>query len=107
MDSGTAASAMRSDPGQDQGRDEVQKLRDELARVERNTVKLLDGAVHDLRAAERGIKTSAEIIRENLGDSESGAVQRLMDSTARMNLILNGITSYALSMNAGRRMGRV
>jgi two-component system, chemotaxis family, sensor kinase Cph1 len=98
-------------PGED-NLDEVQRLRDELDRCEREMQRVLDGAVHDLRSAQRGIATSTEILRSVVGeaanaDAES-AFKRLLEGTAKMNVILAGINNYSLSLpGAGHSFGLV
>ncbi len=92
--------------------DEVQRLRGELDRSERDTQRLLDGAVHDLRSAQRGITTSTEILRSVVGQAANAdteaAFQRLLEGTAKMNLILAGINNYSLSLpGAGHSFGSV
>jgi chemotaxis family two-component system sensor kinase Cph1 len=92
--------------------DEVQRLRQELDRCGRETKQLLDGVVHDLRAAERGIRTSAEALSIGLsktlnGDAEA-AFLHLLEEITKMNLILTGVSSYSISLPvAGCRFGRV
>jgi chemotaxis family two-component system sensor kinase Cph1 len=86
--------------------DEVQRLREELDRCGQETQRLLDGVVHDLRAAERGISTSAELLRDGLGEALNGDAEptfrRLLEGAARMNLILTGVSSYSVSLPGGR-----
>lgn len=95
---------------------EVQRLREELDRRGRETQRLLRGVVHDLRAAERGIRTSAELLREALGEMPgealSGAAEvalrQLLEGVAKMNPILTGVSSYSVSLPAARHaFGRV
>jgi light-regulated signal transduction histidine kinase (bacteriophytochrome) len=92
--------------------DELDRLQHEVSRNEREMQRLLEGAVHDLRAAERGIATSLEILRTTMGAVESGesgdVFHRLLEATAKMNLILTGISSYTLSLPGARQVfGRV
>jgi light-regulated signal transduction histidine kinase (bacteriophytochrome) len=86
--------------------DEVQRLRDELDRCERDMQRLLDGAVHDLRSAQRGIATSTEILRSVVGEAPNAdadaAFKRLLEGTAKMNLILAGLGNYSLSLPGAR-----
>src|SRR5277367_787516 len=81
--------------------DEAQRLQEELDRRGRETQRVLVGLVHDLRAAERGIRTSAELLSEGLGDALSGqakeAFERLLEGVARMSTILTGVSNYSLS----------
>ena len=81
--------------------DEVQRLRRELEQCERDTQRLLDGVVHDLRAAERGITTSAEILQTLLAGapgSEAGAAfARLAEGKRKMDAILTGVSNYSLA----------
>lgn len=113
MDRGSAASsAARTEPVHcEQGDDEAQRLREELSRFQQDTQRLLEGAVHDLRAAQRGITTSLEILREGVTESDPETeviFRRLSESTARMNQVLAGVSSYALSLAGARRSaGRV
>jgi chemotaxis family two-component system sensor kinase Cph1 len=79
--------------------DEIRRLHARLDSWERDTQRLLDGAVHDLRAAHRAISMSMEIL---LGDLPSQldhdaefAVRELQTGVAKMNAILSGISSYA------------
>jgi chemotaxis family two-component system sensor kinase Cph1 len=85
---------------------EVQRLRDQLERDGRETRRLLDGVVHDLRAAERGIRTATEILRDELGEALAGPAeatfQHLLEGAARMNPILTGVSSYSVSLPAAR-----
>jgi len=92
--------------------DEAQRLQEELDRRGRETQRVLVGLVHDLRAAERGIRTSAELLSEGLGDALSGqakeAFERLLEGVARMSTILTGVSNYSLSLPAARHaVGRV
>lgn len=86
--------------------DELERLRQEHSRSERDTQRLLEGAVHDLRAAQRGINTSLEILRTSVdvsADGENEAVfHRLHEATAKMDGILAGISSYTLSLPSAR-----
>lgn len=86
--------------------DELERLRQEHSRSERDTQRLLEGAVHDLRAAQRGISTSLEILRTSIDgapDAQTEAVfRRLHEATAKMDGILAGISSYTLSLPSAR-----
>jgi chemotaxis family two-component system sensor kinase Cph1 len=98
--------------GSDALADEVQRLREELDRRGRETQRLLDGVVHDLRAAERGIRTTAEFLRDELGESLDGpaeaTLRQLVEGVAKMNPILTGVGNYSASLPAARRsFGRV
>ena len=85
---------------------EVQRLREELDRGGRETQRLLNGVVHDLRAAERGIRVAAELLGDELGDALTGPAeatfQQLLEGVARMNPILAGVSSYSVSLPAAR-----
>jgi chemotaxis family two-component system sensor kinase Cph1 len=91
---------------------EAQRLRNELERGGRETQRLLDGVVHDLRAAERGIRTAAELLREELGEALTGAAEatfrQLLEGAGKMNPILTAVSNYSVSLPAARRsFGRV
>jgi len=91
----SSASAMQSESSLD----EIRRLRARLDHLERDTQRLLDGAVHDLRAAQRAISIPLEILLGGLPsqldhDAES-AVRELQTGAAKMNAILNGVSSYA------------
>jgi len=92
--------------GSDALTDEIQRLRNELDRRGRETQRLLDGVVHDLRAAERAIRTSAELLRDELGEALIGPAEatfrQLLEGVARMNPILTGVSSYSVSLPAAR-----
>jgi chemotaxis family two-component system sensor kinase Cph1 len=90
----------------------IQSLGEQIEKDGRETRRLLDGLVHDLRTVQRGISTSAEILRINLGDASTEETaptfQRLLESAARMDQILAGVTSYSLSLPAARQsVGRI
>jgi light-regulated signal transduction histidine kinase (bacteriophytochrome) len=91
---------------------EIQRRRAELNRGGRETQRLLDGVVHDLRAAERGIRTAAELLREELGEALAGPAEatfrQLLQGVAKMNPILTGVSDYSVSLpSAGHSFGRV
>ncbi len=92
-------------------RDELHRLRDELDQCERDTQRLLDGVVHDLRAAERGIATSAEILRSALEGSQSNeadaAFTRLAEGKRKMDAILSGVGYYSLALSGARHAFRM
>jgi chemotaxis family two-component system sensor kinase Cph1 len=85
---------------------EIQRLREELDRSGRETQRLLDGVVHDLRAAERAIRISAELLREGLGEAPAApaeaACRQLLEGAAKMNAILTGVSNYSISLPAAR-----
>jgi len=87
-------------------RDELHRLREELDQRERDTQRLLDGVVHDLRAAERGIATSAEILRSALEGAQSSeaeaAFARLAEGKRKMDAILSGVGYYSLALSGAR-----
>ena len=70
----------------------------------REVQKFLQGAVHDLRAALRGIGVTAEILRNVLEgqiDGETDQVfQRLLVGVSRMNETLAGVSSYSTALPA-------
>src|SRR5271170_3752846 len=80
--------------------DEIRRLRAYLDCSERDTQRLLDGAVHDLRAAHRAISISTEILLgglpSQLDDDAAYAVRELQAGVAKMNALLSGVSSYAL-----------
>jgi two-component system, chemotaxis family, sensor kinase Cph1 len=88
--------------------DEVGRLRGEVDRCEREMQRLLDGMVHDLRAAQRGIVTSVEVLREGLDErlkeeldvEAKSAIGRVLDGAAKMNPILAGVSSYSICLSA-------
>jgi two-component system, chemotaxis family, sensor kinase Cph1 len=86
--------------------DVVQALRDELDRNERDMQRLLGGAVHDLRSAQRGMTTSIEILRGILTEAQNedaeAAFTRLLAGMAKMDLILSGVSNYSLSLPGAR-----
>jgi two-component system, chemotaxis family, sensor kinase Cph1 len=90
-----AASTMQSESPLD----EIRRLRAYLDRSERDTQRLVDGAVHDLRAANRAISISTEILLgrlpAHLDDDAACAVRELQTGVAKMNAILSGVSSYA------------
>jgi two-component system, chemotaxis family, sensor kinase Cph1 len=79
--------------------DEIRRLRAHLDRSERDTRRVLDGAVHDLRAAHRAISISTEILLRDfpsqLDPDTEHAVRELQTGVAKMNAILGGVSSYA------------
>ncbi len=66
----------------------------------------LNGVVHDLRAAQRAIGISAEILRsaapEGVGQSVDSTLQRLLEGVAKMNALLSGISAYSMSLPIGK-----
>jgi chemotaxis family two-component system sensor kinase Cph1 len=93
---GAALLHMHSEPPQD----EIRRLRALLDRSEKDTQRFLDGAVHDFRSAHRAISISMEIvlgaISPQLDHNTAEAVRELHTGIAKMNAILNGVSSYAL-----------
>jgi chemotaxis family two-component system sensor kinase Cph1 len=79
--------------------DEIRRLRGYLDRSERDTRRLLDGAVHDLRAAYRAINISTEVLfgglPSQLDHDAARAVRELQTGIAKMNAVLSGVSSYA------------
>jgi chemotaxis family two-component system sensor kinase Cph1 len=71
-----------------------------LDRSERDTQRLLDGAVHDLRGAHRAISISTELLigglPSQLDHDAAYAVRELQTGIAKMNALLSGVSSYAL-----------
>jgi two-component system, chemotaxis family, sensor kinase Cph1 len=80
--------------------DEIRRLRSSLDCSERDTQRLLDGAVHDLRSAHRAISISSEILLgglpSELDQDAAYAVRELRTGVAKMNALLSGVSSYAL-----------
>ena len=64
--------------------------------------KFLDGVVHDLRAVQRGIGVSAEMLlgvaRGQLDQQADRSLRRLLADVTKLNAILAGISSYAMSL---------
>lgn len=93
---GPALLPMHSEPLQD----EIRRLRALLGRSEKDTQRFLDGAVHDFRSAHRAISISLEIllgsISPQLDPNAAEAVRELQTGVGKMNLILSGVSSYAL-----------
>src|ERR1700743_3796309 len=50
--------------------EQLDRLREAIAKEGRDTQRLLEGAVHDLRSAERGIRTSAELFELGLSPDQ-------------------------------------
>jgi len=106
-----AGQATTRKPSEDNS-DLVRQLRHDLEQCERDTQRLLDGVIHDLRAAERGIVTSAEILHTLLGgaqaDEAAAAFARLMEGEKKMNAILTAVGNYSLaSAGSGHAFGLV
>jgi chemotaxis family two-component system sensor kinase Cph1 len=76
----------------------------DLDQSAREVQKFLQGAVHDLRAALRGVGVTAEILRNALEGQIEGetneAFQRLLAGVSTMNVILAGISSYSTALPA-------
>lgn len=80
--------------------DEVRRLTEHLHRLELETQKFLDGAVHDFRAVQRGLAVSLELLlgtlSSPLGPDAEEAVRQMQASVAKLNAILTGASSYAM-----------
>ncbi len=86
--------------------DEIQRLRTLLQRSEEETLRFLDGAVHDLRSAQRAIANSAEVLLSAQSSGLDGeareTLRELRAGVGKMNAVLNGIDGYAMSAAASR-----
>jgi two-component system, chemotaxis family, sensor kinase Cph1 len=79
--------------------DEAQQLRDTLSRYKRESQRFLEVLVHDVRAHQRGINTSAELLAHELGDQLSVQARQvfdqLQDEVKRVNALLAAVGSYS------------
>jgi len=86
--------------------DEVQELREKLVRYNRETKRFLEVLVHDVRAHQRGINTSSEVLANELGDQLGEAptqiLKQLQEEVARMNVLLAAVSSYSDTMPGAR-----
>jgi light-regulated signal transduction histidine kinase (bacteriophytochrome) len=85
---------------------EPEPLRRQREQLGEETYQFVMGAVHDLRSAERGVATSAQLIQDLLGDSLRPEARpilvRLMESTEKANAILAAAAKYASALPAAR-----
>jgi len=77
---------------------EIERLRGCLERYERDTQYFLDGAIHDFRAAHRGVSISMEMLLSALPpqlDAEvTSSIRELQNCVSKMHELLNGVTNY-------------
>ena len=79
--------------------EDLERLRTILERSEKEAQCFWDGAVHDLRAAHRGIAISLEMLLSSLpadlGEEATNATRDLQTSVSAMRGLLAAITSYS------------
>jgi light-regulated signal transduction histidine kinase (bacteriophytochrome) len=85
---------------------EVPELREKLVRYNRETKRFLEILVHDIRAHQRGINTSSEVLANELGDQLGEAttqvLTQLQEEVARMNVLLAAVSNYSDTMPGAR-----
>ncbi len=86
--------------------DESEQLRLQFARIGEETYRFVMGVVHDLRAEQRGVSLSAELLRDLLGESLPAEARpilaRLLGSVARTTAILDAAACYGTALPAAR-----
>jgi two-component system, chemotaxis family, sensor kinase Cph1 len=86
--------------------DESEQLRLQFAQIGEETYQFVMGAVHDLRAEQRGVTLSAELLRDMLGDSLPAEARpilaRLLGSAAKTTAILDAAACYGTALPAAR-----
>jgi light-regulated signal transduction histidine kinase (bacteriophytochrome) len=77
-----------------------QSCRDRLDQCEREIQRFLDVLVHDLRATQRAISTSAELLaaESQTGPEAHQLVAMLKQGVSRMNAVLAGVSNFSLSV---------
>ena len=78
---------------------ESEQLRHQMDQLREEFYQFTMRAVHDLRSAQRGVTTSAQLLEGMLGDSLTAdarlVFERLIESSARANAILTAESRYA------------
>src|SRR5271170_1604639 len=77
-----------------------QSCRDRQDQCEREIQRFLDVLVHDLRATQRAISTSAELLaaESQTGSEARQLVEMLKQGVSRMNAVLAGVSNFSLSV---------
>jgi len=106
----TSASAQAQVPSApvdaDASNAEAEQLRRQLNQLGEELYQFLLGAVHDIRSAQRGVTTSAQLLQNLLGDSLSPEVSdimaRLIENAEKANAILVAAGNYASALPAAK-----
>ena len=91
--------------------DELQRLRKGLVEQKLEMRRFIETLVHDVRAHQRGINTSAELLSNELGLQLSAPVTeilgQLQEEVSRMNSLLTAVSRYSDTMSGARYSMRI
>ena len=81
-------------------------MREKVLRQERAARHFLEVLIHDVRARQRGVNTSAELLANELQGQLNGTVQEILNhihgEVTRMNLLMAAVSGYADTMPGAR-----